>query len=101
MPRLEPAPGYVTAKEAQALLNVSDATIYRYVTEGKLKRYGPPERKHKFYKITEIEAIKAARNVFKVAYRRGDWATNPTSTFEIGREKDMQAMARIGISTFR
>ncbi len=89
MPRLEPAPGYVTAKEAQRLLEVSDATLYRYVVEGKLKRYWPPERKHKFYKLTEIEAVKAARNVFVPEYRPGDWRVNPSTVFEPASPKDM------------
>lgn len=92
MPRLQPAPGYVTAKQAMELLEISDSVLYRYVVEGKLRRYGPPERKHKFYKLSEIEALKAARNVFVPEYRPGDWKENPSSSFEPARAEDMSVV---------
>lgn len=65
MPRLQPAPGYITAKDAISMLNISDATLSQYVKRGWLKRYGPTGRKHKFYKLSEVEAIIAARNTFE------------------------------------
>lgn len=64
MPRLKPLEGYVTSKEATEMLDISDSTLSQYVKRGWLKRYGPPERKHKFYKLSEVEAILAARNIF-------------------------------------
>ncbi|MGB8346537.1 MAG: hypothetical protein WCD86_16750 [Ktedonobacteraceae bacterium] len=64
MPRLKPAPGYITAADAISMLDISDATLSQYVKRGWLKRYGPLERKHKFYKLSEVEAIIAARNTF-------------------------------------
>lgn len=64
MPRLKPAPGYVTSKEAAEMLDISDATLSTYVKNGWLKRYGPPARKHKFYKESEIRALIASRNTF-------------------------------------
>ena len=101
MPRLNPAPGFVTAKEAVSMLNGSDAMLSRYVKEGRLKRYGPPERKHKFYKVSEIEAVIAGRNVFEAEYTHGQWRTNPTSKFELAQEEDMPTIARIGTAIFR
>ena len=83
------------------MLNGSDAMLARYVKEGRLKRYGPPDRKHKFYKLTEVEAVVAARNVFEAEYTRGQWRDNPVSTFELAREEDMPAIARIGTAIFR
>lgn len=95
MPRLQPAEGFITAKEVMNMLDISDATLYRYVTEGKLRRWGPPERKHKFYKLSEVEALKAARNVFEAEYRPGDWRENPSSSFELAKAEDIPAIAKI------
>ena len=64
MPRLKPAPGYITAKEATQKLDISDATLSSYVKKGWLNRYGPPERKQKFYKLSEVEAVLLSRNTF-------------------------------------
>jgi hypothetical protein len=101
MPRLQPTPGYVTAKDAAEMLQGSDAMLSRYVREGRLKRYGPPERKHKFYKISEIEAVIEARNTFEAEYTQGKWRENPTSKFELAQEADMPDIARIGTAIFR
>lgn len=95
MPRLQPAAGYITAKDAMGILDISDATLHYYVSTGKLKRYGPPERKHKFYKLSEVEALKASRNVFAAEYRPGDWHENPSSAFEPARVEDIPAIAKI------
>jgi hypothetical protein len=97
MPRLQPPPGYVTAKEAARRLNVSDGLISRYVQQGKLKRYGPPERQHKFYKISEIEALLASE---RFLYMPGQWRNNPVLTFEIATEADMPAIFEISRGTF-
>src|SRR5450755_815232 len=97
MPRLQPPPGYVTAKEAARRLNVSDGLISRYVQQGKLKRYGPPERQHKFYKISEIEALAASERFF---YTPGQWRNNPVLTFETATEADQPAMFEISRGTF-
>jgi ribosomal protein S18 acetylase RimI-like enzyme len=64
LPRLKPAPGYITAKDAIAMLDISDATLSTYVKKGWLKRYGPLGRQHKFYKLSEIEALVESRNTF-------------------------------------
>jgi hypothetical protein len=95
MPRLQPAAGYITAKEAMSILDVSDATLHYYVSTGKLRRYGPPERKHKFYKLSEVEALKTSRNVFAAEYRSGDWRENPASSFELAKTEDIPTIARI------
>lgn len=95
MPRLQPAPGYLTAKEVMKILDISDGQLYYYVTQGKLKRYGPPDRKHKFYKLTEVEAMLAARNVFEAEYRPGDWRENPATIFEPARDEDIPIIVDI------
>ena len=98
MPRLLPAPGYTTATDAACRLGVSDSLLSRYVAEGKLKRYGPAERKHKFYKISEIEALLAAERVFP--YERGNWRDNPTTRFEQATEEDMPTIVEISRHIF-
>src|SRR5579871_806516 len=101
MPRLQPAPGFITAKEAALMLNGSEAMLSRYVKKGKLKRYGPSERKYKFYKISEIEAVIAARNVFETTYTEGQWKENPSSIFKQAREEDLETIARISMAVFQ
>ena len=46
------------------MLDISDATLSSYVKKGWLKRYGPPGRQHKFYKLSEVEALIESRNTF-------------------------------------
>lgn len=100
MPRLQPPQGYITAREAVTMLNGSDALLARYVKEGRLKRYGPPERRHKFYKLSEVQAVLEARNVFEPEYTPDQWKINPSSKFELATEEDMQAIAEISRSIF-
>src|SRR5712664_1050290 len=64
MPRKLPPLGFITAGEAAKRLGVSDGMLSIYVRQGKLKRYGPEERKHKFYKESEVQAIEASDNAF-------------------------------------
>ena len=45
--------------------------LSRYVQQGRLKRYGPEERKHKYYKESEVQAIIDADNAFFMA-EKGD-----------------------------
>lgn len=92
MARLQPPQGYITAKEAMKLLDISDGQLYYYVEQGKLKRWGPPDRKHKFYKLSEVEALRASRNVFEPEYGSGDWRNNPSTSFEPARAEDMLAI---------
>jgi hypothetical protein len=100
MPRLQPAPGYITATEAKQRLNISDATLAQYVKAGWLKRYGPPERKHLFYKLSEVEAILASRHTFDEYQERRPASIESVTladipaiadiderTFNIGKEK--------------
>lgn len=100
MPRLQPPTGYVTAKDAAQMLNVSDAMLSIYVSEGKLKRHGPKDRRHKFYKITEIEALKAARTVFEEAYVPGRWRQNASSLLRRATEADMPVIVDISARVF-
>lgn len=94
MPRLQPAPGYATAKQATEMLNISDATLSQYVKNGWLKRYGPPERKHKFYKLSEIEVLLASRNVF------GEYQEKLPAFFSLATPEDIPAIADIDERTF-
>lgn len=94
MPRLKPAPGYITAKEAIAMLDISDATLSSYVKKGWLKRYGPPDRQHKFYKLSEVEAIILSRNTFD-EYQEKLPAFFDEATFE-----DIPAIVDIDERTF-
>ncbi len=64
MPRKQPPPGYITAGEAARILQVTDAMLTIYVRQGKLKRYGPETRKHKFYKLSEVEKLAEADRAF-------------------------------------
>jgi len=98
MPRLQPPPGYTTASDAARRLGVSDSLLSRYVNEGKLGRYGPAERKHKFYKLSEIEALLAAERVFP--YEPGNWRDNPTTRFEQATDEDIPAIVEISRRIF-
>ena len=99
MPRLEPPPGYVSAQKASEMLGVAQGVLARYVKEGRLKRYGPSERTHKFYKISEIEAVLAVRNVFP-EYEPGQWRKNPTSVFSLAQDEDIEETVRISNDVF-
>ncbi len=64
MPRRELPAGYITAGEAASMLKVSDAMLSIYVRQDKLKRYGPENRKHKFYKLAEVQKLAADEKSF-------------------------------------
>jgi len=98
MPRLQPPPGYTTASDAADRLRISVPLLSRYVNEGKLHRYGPAERKHKFYELSEIEALAAAERVFP--YEAGNWRDNPTTRFELATDEDMPAIVEISRRIF-
>lgn len=100
MPRLQPAPGYITAKQATEILDISDATLSSYVKSGRLRRYGPPDRKYKFYKLSEVEAVKAARNIFEPVYVKGDLYNNPSTKFEAARLEDISSIVNIDKQIF-
>lgn len=92
MPRLQPPEGYTTAKDAADRLKVSDAMLSLYVKEGKLHRFGPENRQHKFYKISEIEAFIEARQTFEEVYKPGQWKHNETSIFRQATVRDLDAI---------
>jgi hypothetical protein len=82
------------AKDAAKRLNVSDAMLSIYVKEGRLHRYGPSDRQHKFYKISELDALIEARQTFEEVqvYKRGQWKFNETSTFRRATSDDLDAI---------
>lgn len=98
MPRLEPPPGYTTATDAARRLGVTASLLSRYVNENKLKRYGPEKRVHKFYKVSEIEALAASERVFP--YETGNWRDNPTTRFELATDEDMPTIVEISRHIF-
>jgi hypothetical protein len=85
MPRKQPPEGFITAGEATKMLQVTDAMLTRYVQQGRLKRYGPEERKHKFYKLSEVQAIIDADN----AFFKVEEETVPPSTFRLATSQDL------------
>src|SRR5207247_5221796 len=56
-------------------LNVSDGMLSIYDKQHRLGRYGPEERKHKFYKESEVQAIIDADKAFF-----GNGGANETET---------------------
>lgn len=94
MPRLKPAPGYITAKDAIAMLDISDATLSTYVKKGWLKRYGPSGRQHKFYKLSEVEALIESRNTFD------EYQEMLPASFDVATPEDMPTIVDIDKRTF-
>src|SRR6266496_3512504 len=94
LPRLKPAPGYITAKEAIAMLNISDSTLSAYVKKGWLKRYGPSGRQHKFYKLSEVEALIESRNTFD------EYQEMLPASFDVAAPEDMSTIVDIDKRTF-
>jgi hypothetical protein len=102
MPRLEPPSGFVTLKDAVALLHklgvkVSDTMIYKYVEQGRLQRYGPSSRKQKYYSIEEIEALAESELAFHSEQaKKGIDATFARATLD-----DMEEVTRVAGKLFR
>lgn len=97
MPRAQPWPGYITATEAIHRLNISDSMLSRYVRENRLRRYGPTDRKHKWYKESEVNAILAAREIIP------EPVSGPTrylSYPSLASAADMPAIVEISRLTF-
>ena len=62
MPRQQPPKGFLNLRDAIQFLNnqgtsIGDGMIYKYVKQGRLKRYGPESRKQKYYSIKELEEL--------------------------------------------
>lgn len=102
MPRMLPPAGFVTAKQAMDILNVSDTMLANYVKRGDLQRYGPPQRKHKFYKLDELHALRESAQMFqeKDMYAPGLWRKNPVSTFRPATEQDITPIMEINRRVF-
>lgn len=98
MPRPKPPEGYITAGEAARRLNVNDAMISRYVKQGRLHRYGPEERKQKYYKASEVQAIIDAERAF---FEAGAKPKYLTSFFVQAIPGDMPVIVDIDKRTFQ
>jgi hypothetical protein len=102
MPRMGPPKGYLTSKEAQKRLDISDTRLRRYAQEGELHKYGPVGGTYQpWYKETEVEALYHSRRMLETAYVKGGYKNNPTSTFEIAQEEDMPSIIDIDTRTFK
>ncbi len=76
------------------MLDISDATLSIYVKKGWLKRYGPSGRQHKFYKLSEVEALIQARNTFD------EYQEMLPASFGIAAPEDMPTIVDIDKRTF-
>lgn len=61
-PRREAPPGMVNATQAMEILG--NKMLYRYIEMGLIHPQGPPHRKHKYYLLSEIEAIHTSDTAF-------------------------------------
>jgi len=98
MPRPAPPTGYITAGEAVKRLNVNDSMLSRYVKQGRLNRYGPEVRKHKYYKASEIQAIIDADKAF---FEAGAKPKHLTSFFIQAIADDLPIIVDIDKRTFQ
>src|SRR6266487_1832915 len=98
MPRPQPPKGYITAGEAAKRLKVNDAMLSRYVKQGRLKRYGPEERMHKYYKASEVQAIIDADRAF---FEAGAKPKHLTSFFGQATADDLPIIVDIDKRTFQ
>jgi ribosomal protein S18 acetylase RimI-like enzyme len=98
MPRPKPPEGYITAGEAARRLNVNDAMLSRYVKQGRLNRYGPETRKHKYYKESEVQAIIDADKAFFEAGAKPK--KHLTSFFSLANADDISTIVDIDKRTF-
>lgn len=99
MPRPKPPEGYITAGEAARRLNVNDAMISRYVKQGRLQRYGPEERKQKYYKASEVQAIIDAERAFFEAGQKAPMS-NEDAYFTPATPGDMDALYTMAVKLF-
>jgi len=102
MPRLQPPPGFLTLKEATALLNklgvrVSETMIYKYVQQGKLQRYGPDSRKQKYYSVEEIEALAES----ELAFHKKQAKKDIDAVFAKATPDDMEGITSVAGKLFR
>ncbi len=76
------------------MLDISDATLSTYVKKGWLKRYGPSNRQHKFYKLSEVEALIESRNTFD------EYQEMLPASFDVATPEDMPTIVDIDKRTF-
>lgn len=60
--RKEPPPGYVTATDAMKI--IGNKMLYKYVASGSIKQYGTDLSKHKYYRLSEVEAVRDSLQAF-------------------------------------
>jgi len=99
MPRKQPPAGFITAGDAARMLQVTDAMLSKYVKQGRLRRYGPEERKHKFYKLSEVQAIvDADRAFFEAGKETAAEATD--AVFALATPEDEEGIYQLATRLF-
>lgn len=89
--RREAPPGYMTPAEAAAILGPN--RLYRFVKDGKIKRYAPEGYTHGFYKKEDIEARHLADTAFDHANGEKDIPVN--AIFQQATLADMDALYKM------
>ncbi|MCS7003644.1 MAG: helix-turn-helix domain-containing protein [Dehalococcoidia bacterium] len=62
VPGMDADPGYLTVAEAAALLGVKAATLYAYVSRGRVRSYRRGVHRHRYYRRDDIEALLRLRD---------------------------------------
>ncbi len=81
------------------MLQVTDAMLTKYVKQGRLRRYGPEERKHKFYKLSEVQAIVDADRAFFEAGKETA-AETTDATFALATPEDEEGVYQLATRLF-
>ena len=103
--RKEPPAGYCNASQADEILG--NHMLYRYVEKGLIKQYGPSTRKQKFYKISELIAVRNAEAAFfeegvehpTVQHQHED-EHNLSMKFAVATPEDMDALYEMAKKLF-
>lgn len=106
MPRKGPPPGYCTAGQAMGILG--NKMLYKYIDKGLIHPHelktpdGKLISKHKFYLISEVEAVRDAEQSFYDAEHNEPLPTNPIepAIFAVATPDDMDALYTMAVKLF-
>lgn len=82
------------------MLQVTDAMLSKYVKQGRLGRYGPEERKHKFYKLSEVQAIIDADKAFFEAGKDSAQDSQYDAVFALATPQDVEGVYQLATRLF-
>ena len=82
------------------MLQVTDAMLSKYVKQGRLGRYGPEGRKHKFYKLSEVQAIIDADRAFFEAGKETAPGSQDDAVFALATSQDMEGIYQLATGLF-